>query len=71
MRIDIKQKMDEKGLNRYKLGTLIGVTYPAITAIYNGDVSYVKFETLEKLCKVLECTPNDILLLDNSSACDD
>ena len=64
MKIDIKRKVEEKGLNPYRLGVLIGVTYPTIRAIYYGNVTSVKFDILEKICKVLECTPNDILVFD-------
>ena len=48
MKIDIKRKVEEKGLNPYRLGVLIGVTYPTIRAIYYGNVTSVKFDILEK-----------------------
>lgn len=64
MKIDIKRKVEEKGLSLYRLAILIGVTYPTVRAIYQGNVTSVKFNVLEKLCKVLKCTPNDILVLD-------
>ena len=68
MNIDIKRKVEEKGLSLYGLAILIEVTYPTVRAIYQGNVTSVKFNVLEKLCKVLECTPNDILVMDNEDA---
>nr|WP_024835475.1 helix-turn-helix transcriptional regulator [Clostridium sp. 12(A)] len=65
MRLHIKEKLAEKGMTRYELAKRIGVTYPTITAIYNGDSTSIKLETLEALCKELECTPNEIIVPDD------
>ena len=62
MNISIQKKLAEKGISRYELAKQIGVTYPTITSIYNGRSTSIKFEILESICKVLECTPNDILI---------
>lgn len=61
MKINIKDLMEKKAISRYELAKRIGVTYPTITSIYNGDASSIKVETLLALCKELECTPNDIM----------
>lgn len=65
MKINIKHIMDEKNISRYELAKRIGVTYPTITALYNGTSTSIKFEILEALCKELECTPNDIVESDD------
>ena len=54
-------------MSRYELAKRIGVTYPTITAIYNSEVSSVKFDTLESICLELNCTPNDILCFSNKT----
>lgn len=65
MRINIKDKLKEKGITRYELAKRIGVTYPTITSIYNGESTSIKFEILEALCKELNCSPVDILVSDD------
>lgn len=65
MKLSIKNKLDEKGLTRYELVKRINVTYPTIDNIYKGSTTSIKLEILEELCKVLECTPNDILVSDD------
>lgn len=42
----------------------IGVSFAAAKAIYNGETTRIAFDTLEAICLVLDCTPNDILILD-------
>lgn len=65
MRLNIKDKMKEKNLNRHQLSMLINVGYPTINAIYNGRTTSINFEILESICRVLECTPNDIIVSDD------
>lgn len=64
MKLSIKQKLNEKNMSRYELAKRIGVTYPTIDKIYKGESTSIKFEILQELCKVLDCTPNDILVFD-------
>lgn len=65
MKLSIKEKLQEKGITRYELAKRIGVTYPTITAIYNGESTSIKFDILEALCRELNCTPNEILETDD------
>lgn len=64
MKLSIKNKLGEKNISRYELAKRIGVTYPTIDKIYKGESTAIKLKTLQKLCKVLDCTPNDILVFD-------
>ena len=67
MKISIQQKLSEKGMSRYELAKRIGVTYPTITSIYNGESTSIKFDILEAICKELDCSLEDILIFDNSN----
>ena len=67
MKIDIKDKLKEKGISRYELANRINVTYPTIDKIYKGKSTSVKFENLESICKELNCSLDDILIFDNSN----
>ena len=64
MRLNIKDLVDAKGLNKHQFGQLIQVGYTAACNLYNGKTERIYFETLERICKVLECTPNDIIVSD-------
>lgn len=67
MKIDIKNKLDEKGISRYELAQRIGVTYPTITSIYKGESTSVKFDILEAICKELNCSLDEILIFDDKN----
>lgn len=65
MKLNIKQKVDEKGLNKNQFSKLIQLGYVATCNLYEGKTERIYFDTLERICKVLECTPNDILISDD------
>ena len=67
MRINIRPYLDKSGMSRYELAKRIGVTYPTITAIYNGDSTSIKLWILDAICRELNCTPNDILIPDEEN----
>lgn len=65
MKINIQEKLTEKGMNKNQFAKMVQIGYPAACAIYNGETTRVSFDTLEKICIVLECTPNEILSTDD------
>ena len=65
MKINIKEKLENKGMSRYELAKRIGVSYPTIDNIYKGSSTSIKFEILESICKELNCSPIDILISDD------
>ena len=67
MKINIKNKLQEKGITRYELAKRIGVTYPTITSIYNGESTSIKFDILEAICKELDCSLDEILTFDDAN----
>ena len=60
LKINIQNKLKEKGLNKNQFAKLMQIGYPAACALYDGSTTRISFDTLENICKVLECTPNDI-----------
>ncbi len=63
-RIDIKLKeiLDRKGISRNKLCNMMGTNYDLITRYYNNKVTRVDLEILAKICFVLDCSINDVLV---------
>jgi len=51
-----KRKMRSKDL-----AERIGITEQNVSLLKSGKVKGVRFETLDKICEVLECQPGDIL----------
>lgn len=50
-----------------ELAERIGITEQNVSALKSGRVRGVRFETLEKICKVLDCQPGDILTYEKNA----
>lgn len=51
-----KRKMRSK-----ELSELVGITEQNISLLKSGKVKGIRFDTLEKICQILDCEPADIL----------
>lgn len=50
-----------------QLAELVGITEQNVSLLKSGKVKGVRFETLEKICEVLECQPGEILMYEADS----
>ena len=64
---NIRSLVDQKFHNISKFSEAMGITYPAAHKLYYGDISRINLETLDKLCVVLDCTPDTIFGLDTEA----
>lgn len=64
MKLNIKPLVDAKGLNRNQLSKELKIGYQATCNLYDGNAQRIYLDTLQRLCDVLECTPNDIFVFD-------
>ena len=65
LKINIQDKLKEKGLNKNQFAKECKIGYPAACALYDGTTTRISFDTLESICKVLDCSPNEILESDD------
>jgi putative transcriptional regulator len=59
VRLDVMMALNKvKGRD---LAAQIGITEQNLSLLKSGKVKGIRFETLAKLCKVLDCQPGDLL----------
>ncbi|OCQ53194.1 helix-turn-helix protein [Photorhabdus australis subsp. thailandensis] len=59
IRLDVilaKRKVKSK-----ELAAIIGITEQNLSLLKNGKIKGIRIDTLEKICKYLQCQPGDIL----------
>lgn len=61
VKLNIEKLLKKNLKSRYWLGKEIGMSDNNLKRIINGQTTAIKFDTLEALCQVLECTPNDLI----------
>ncbi|CCY62566.1 predicted protein [Clostridium sp. CAG:967] len=52
--------MGNKRMKPQEIVTLTGISRKTIYNIYNDKTKGIEFDTLDKLCFALDCTPNDL-----------
>ena len=65
IKINIQNKLKEKNMNKNQFAKSMQIGFPAACALYDGTTTRISFDTLENICKVLECSPNEILVSDD------
>lgn len=65
MKNNVLNILKEKKKSKYWLYNQIGMSSQNFNKMANNETKSIAYETLEAMCQILECTPNDILILDN------
>ena len=63
--LKVNKILEKKGLTPYWLGKQTGISQNNILKICNGETSTIRFDTIEKICKSLECSINDLFESDD------
>lgn len=61
MKLRVLEILNEKQKTKYWLYKQMGMSYQNFNRMVNNETKSIKFDNLEALCQILECTPNDIL----------
>lgn len=59
--INLKAVLKQNNRSKYWLIKHTELSFQTISNLANNETSGIKFDTLEKICKALDCTPNDII----------
>lgn len=58
---NLSRIMGEKRIKPGELQKLAGISKSTINRLYYEKTNAITFETLDKLCWALKCTPNELL----------
>lgn len=59
--VNLDVMMAKRKISSNELAEMIEITPANLSILKTGKAKAVRFSTLEKLCKALECQPSDIL----------
>lgn len=59
--INIDVMLAKRKMSVTELSEKVGITIANISILKNGKAKAVKLDTLNKICKALDCQPGDIL----------
>ena len=59
--INIDVMLAKRKMSVTELSQRVGITMANISILKNGHAKAIKIETLDKICRALDCQPGDIL----------
>ncbi|MBP3522868.1 MAG: helix-turn-helix transcriptional regulator [Clostridia bacterium] len=62
IRVDLDVMLARRKMSLTELSQRVGVTMANLSILKNGRAKAVRFETLEAICRALDCQPGDILV---------
>jgi putative transcriptional regulator len=63
IKLRIEELLEERGHTLYWLAKESGVDYQGLYRFKTGKAHGIRFNALEGICKALECTPGDLIVL--------
>lgn len=60
MKLRVLDILKEKDKTKYWLYIQMGLSYQNFNNMVNNKTQSIKFENLQTLCDILECTPNEL-----------
>ena len=60
IRLRVLDILKQRRMTKYRLYVQLGMSYQNFNKMVNNETKSIRYENIEKLCMVLNCTPNDI-----------
>ena len=64
IKMNVQNLLDERHKTRYWLVKQMQTTYKTVNKICDNTLTGLQLETIEKLCEILDCAPNDLFLFE-------
>jgi putative transcriptional regulator len=64
LKLRILDLLEEQGKTKYWLYKQLGMSYQNFNNMVLNKTKSIRYETLETMCQLLNCTPNDLFVID-------
>ena len=63
IKLDVLRILEEQGKTKYWLYKQLGMSYQNFSKMVNNETKSIRYENIETMCLLLNCTPNDLLVI--------
>ena len=63
IKLNLRVLFAQKGMRVIDAEKKVDLARSTLYRLYNNEATRIDFDSIEKLCKLLECTPNDLFLI--------
>ncbi len=64
IKLNVLPLLEKKGKSKYWLYMQLGMSYQNFSRMVNNQTQSIKIERIETLCQLLDCTPNDLFVIE-------
>lgn len=68
IKLNVLPLLEAKGKSKYWLYKQLGMSYQNFDRMVNNQTKSIRYENIEAMCLLLECTPNELFLMDFNKA---
>ena len=62
--LNVLELLKKKGKTKYWLYKQLGMSYQNFNKMINNETKSIRYENIETLCLLLDCTPNELFNYD-------
>ena len=63
IKLDVLRLLEERGRTKYWLYKQLGMSYQNFSKMVNNQTKSIRYENIETICLLLNCTPNDLFII--------
>ena len=63
IRLDVLRILEKQGRTKYWLYKQLGMGYQNFNRMVNNETKSIRYENIETMCLLLNCTPNDLFVI--------
>ena len=60
VKLNVLELLEKQGRTKYWLYKQLGMSYQNFNRMVNNETKSIRYENIEALCQIFECTPNDL-----------
>ncbi len=64
VRLNVLPLLEQRGKTKYWLFKQLGMSYQNFNRMINNETKSIRYENIEALCQLLECTPNELFSME-------
>ena len=63
VKLDVLRLLEEQRKTKYWLYKQLGMSYQNFSKMVNNQTKSIRYENIETMCLLLNCTPNDLFVI--------